>query len=388
MATYEQTHPWLTFSANFSNAPPLLWIILGECQSKCDHIARTPLRPDTSKRLFQVYLAKGALASSAIEGNTLTEQQVLDHLEGRLELPPSQKYLQQEVDNIIRVCNEIMDKISNGRGMQLDSGRIKEINARVLEGLSLPEHVTPGEIRDYAVGVGSYRGAPAEDYALLLDRLCEWLEGDSFKPKPGLEIATAILKAVVGHLYMAWIHPFGDGNGRTARLIELQVLLASRVPAPAAQLLSNHYNQTRSEYYRQLASSSGGDIMPFVMYAVQGFLDGLKSQLDVIWEQEWDIVLRNYVHELLGKESGHTATRRRHLALDLSRKKGPIPITEIPLISPRISQAYANKTEKTLTRDLRVLIDKGVIEKTAQGYRVRKEIVGSFLPPRAAVNGA
>jgi len=274
--------------------------------------------------------------------------------------------------------------------MELNSGRIKEINARVLEGLPLPEHVTPGEIRDCSVGVGSDRGAPAEDCALLLDRLCEWLEGESFRSKPGLEIATAILKAVVGHLYMAWIHPFGDGNGRTARLIELQVLMAARVPAPAAHLLSNHYNQTRSEYYRQLAlaSSSGGDIMPFVMYAVQGFLDGLKSQLDVIWEQEWDIVLRNYVHELLGKESGRTATRRRHLALDLSRKKEPIPIMEIPLISPRISQAYANKTEKTLGRDLRILIDKGVIEKTDQGYRVRKEIVSSFLAPRAPVSGA
>jgi Fic family protein len=364
--------------------------MLGECQSKCNHIALTPLRPDTSKRLFNVYLAKGALASSAIEGNTLTEQQVLDHLDGHLELPPSQRYLQKEVDNIIRVCNDVLDRISAGTRIDLDSGRIKNINAQVLDGLPLPEYVMPGEIRACPVIVGSYRGAPTEDCALLLDKLCEWLGGVSFQSRAGLEIATAILKAVVAHLYMAWIHPFGDGNGRTARLIEFQILISSGVPAPAAHLLSNHYNQTRTEYYRQLAlaSSSGGDIMSFVSYAVQGFLDGLKSQLDVIWEQEWDIVWRNYVHELLVKESGHTAMRRRHLALDLSRKKNAIPIAEIPLISQRISQAYANKTKKTISRDLRVLIEKGVIEKTAQGYRARKEIVRSFLPPQAVVSGA
>ncbi len=31
-------------------------------------------------------------------------------------------------------------------------------------------------------------------------------------------VAAAILRAVLAHLYIAWIHPFGDGNGRTARL--------------------------------------------------------------------------------------------------------------------------------------------------------------------------
>jgi Fic family protein len=388
MRTYEQTHHWLRFQVDLSIAAPSLWISLGECQSKCEHIARVPLRPDTSERLFKVYLAKGALASSAIEGNTLTEQQVLEHLEGRLELPPSQRYLQKEVDNIIKVCNEILTHIPTGTGLDLDSDRIKRINAQVLDGLPLPDYVVPGTLRTYPVTVGSYRGVPPEDCEFLLDRLCQWLSSDPFTPRPGYEIATAILKSIVAHLYMAWIHPFGDGNGRTARLIEFQILISSGVPAPAAHLLSNHYNQTRTEYYRQLvqASSSGGDIMPFVLYAVQGFLDGLKSQLDLIWEQEWDITWRNYVHELLGREPGRTATRRRHLALDLSRKNQAVPIAEIPQISPRMAKEYANKTQKTITRDLKELIKRGVAEKTAIGYRAKKEIIISFLPQRVPIS--
>ncbi|MDA2914542.1 Fic family protein, partial [Acidobacteriia bacterium AH_259_A11_L15] len=78
--TYERTHPWLTFNANLTQAPPRLWIMLGECQSKCIGISRVPLRPATAWYLFQVYLAKGALATTAIEGNTLSEKEVLQHL--------------------------------------------------------------------------------------------------------------------------------------------------------------------------------------------------------------------------------------------------------------------------------------------------------------------
>ncbi|MBI4725858.1 hypothetical protein HY768_01300 [candidate division TA06 bacterium] len=48
-----------------------------------------------------IYLAKGVAATTAIEGNSLSEEQVLQHMEGTLKLPPSKKYLAQEVDNII-----------------------------------------------------------------------------------------------------------------------------------------------------------------------------------------------------------------------------------------------------------------------------------------------
>src|SRR3989442_1040974 len=64
-------------------------------------------------------------------------------------------------------------------------------------------------------------------------------------------------------------------------------------------LLSNHYNQTRAEYCRQLkaASDSGGDVIPFIEYAVTGFVEGLREQLKIIRYQQWDMVWRNYVHE-------------------------------------------------------------------------------------------
>ena len=93
---YESTHPWLKFTLDLRHLSWDLWVMLGECQSKCEHIAGTPLRPDLSKALHTIYLAKGVAATTAIEGNTLSEQQVRQQIEGKLQVPPSKEYLKQE----------------------------------------------------------------------------------------------------------------------------------------------------------------------------------------------------------------------------------------------------------------------------------------------------
>lgn len=105
---YTKTHPWLTFQVDLQNAPPSFWLVLGECQSKCEHLANVPLRPDIATKLHEVYLAKGLWGTTSIEGNTLTEEEVLRHIQGRLELPPTKEYLKQEIDNILQECNKML----------------------------------------------------------------------------------------------------------------------------------------------------------------------------------------------------------------------------------------------------------------------------------------
>ena len=114
------------------------------------------------------------------------------------------------------------------------------MNEAVLRGLEVGDHVAPGRIRTANVSVGRYRCPDWQDAGYLLARLCETLDG--FDPPDGDRHAFAILKAIFAHVYLAWIHPFGDGNGRTARLVELAVLLEAGLPLPACHLPSNHYN--------------------------------------------------------------------------------------------------------------------------------------------------
>ncbi len=384
--SYLKTHPWLTFRADFQRqAGPPLWIMLGECGSKCDHIAGVPLRPALAAELYRIYLAKGVLATTAIEGNTLTEQEVRQHLEGKLQLPPSREYLAQEIDNVVAGCNSIHEELAAGKPPSLTADRIVELNRTVLYKLALEDGVKPGEIRRHNVTVGRYRGAPAEDCQYLLERLCEWLASDDFQSRTGLEIPSAILKAILAHLYLAWIHPFGDGNGRTARLVEFQILISSGVPAPSAHLLSNHYNQTRTEYYRQLdsASKSGGDVLPFVMYAVKGLVDQLRDQVASIRDMQLDVTWRNYVHEMFRDKTGITQNRRRHLALDLSQRGETVPLAKIPEVSPRLARAYAKRTRTTVLRDVNALVASGLLVKEATGYRAKREVIEAFLPLRA-----
>ncbi len=384
MRTYERTHPWISCRIDLRKSPPRVWMDLGEAASKCEHIAGVPLRPATAEQLHLLYLAKGAAATTAIEGNALTEKEVLQHLKGKLKLPPSKEYLAQEVDNIVTACNGISKRLQSGDDT-LAMERVCEFNRQVLEKLTLEEGVVAGEVRKHSVVVGNvYRGAPAEDCEHLLKRLCDWLAGPDFQAPAGMETVYAIVKAVVAHLYLAWIHPFGDGNGRTARLVEFQLLLAAGVPTPAAHLLSNHYNQTRAEYYRQLdrASKSGGDLLPFLEYAVQGFVEGLREQLKVIRDQQWEVAWENYVHDVFRDKHSPAETRQRWLVLDLGNAKEPVPVGKIRELTPRLAKAYATKTPKTLQRDLGALEKLELVERSAANVRAKREVILAFLPWR------
>jgi len=384
---YQATHPHLTFTAELSGAEPQLWICLGECQSKCEHIARVPLRPDTAATLNTVYLAKGALGSTAIEGNTLSEQEVVQHLEGELKLPPSRQYLADEIDRIVEGCNAILQVLTERPAAPLSLDTIEWLNRQVLEGLELAEDVVPGEIRQHSVLVGRYRGAPAEDCEFLLDALCQWLNGTDFQaPTADLAVVYALVKAIIAHLYIAWIHPFGDGNGRTARLLEFLILVGAGVPAVSTHLLSNHYNLTRAAYYRELdkASRSGGQVLPFIRYAVEGFRDGLTEQLETIWQQQHDVTWRNYVHEYFREfDETPAGVRRRRLALDLSVQPRPVPRSGIPEVSPRIAAAYAKVADRTVDRDLEFLLEHKLIIRTDQGYTANRDLIHAFVTPRA-----
>lgn len=386
---YEETHPWLTFSVDLKPASPELWMMLGECQSKLEHLARVPLRPEVAKELNKMYVAKGVLATTAIEGNTMTENEVQKFLNGELKLPPSREYQGQEITNIADECNRITMMIFEGAIPVLNIDRIKELNSKVLDKLNLEEGIEPGEIRHHEVGVALYRGAPSEDCEYLLEQLCRWLNSiDQFgSPTDSRALVYAILKSVLAHLYLAWIHPFGDGNGRTARLVEYQILTSSGLPEPATHLLSNHYNLTRNEYYRQLhlASKSGGDVLPFIFYAVQGLLDGLRNQLDLIREQVLDMVWRSHLYDVFFGKTGQADLRRRDLMEDLSMKDAPVRLEDIGAITPRVVRHYANRTGKTLTRDIVKLMGMGLImwNPNERTVRARKEAVLAFLPFRA-----
>jgi Fic family protein len=353
-------------------------MMLGEAASKCEHIAGVPLNPEAAAQIHRLYLTKGALATVAIEGNTLTEKEAQDYLDGTSQLPPSQQYLGKEIDNIIFACNFLTQQIAEHGAVPMSVEQIKWMNEQILRELRLDEEVSPGKIRTYSVGVPGYRGAPAEECQYLLSKLCETL--NQFPMPAERKEVYALIKAIFAHLYLVWIHPFGDGNGRTARLMELYILLCAGLPQPVGHLLSNHYNKTRSEYYRRLneARLTEDGITNFVKYAVQGFIDGLREELQVIRGHQWNDTWINYVHEQLRDKPGLAHRRQRELVLCLSKQSEFVAVNKIRFLSPELAASYATLTTKALTRDLNILARMDLIERKRGSVRAKRDKILAY----------
>ena len=387
MRRYLESHPWITFEAkDINDLGAKTWMLLGEARSKCEHLAGVPLPPEVASNFYRVALIKGAQATTAIEGNTLTEPQVAGILDGTFRAPASRQYQEREVRNVLDALQDIADQVMAGDSPVITKQLICEYNRWLLDGTEHETDVVPGTVRDHAVVVANYRGAPAEDCDYLLERLAEWLESDTFKSEdPEIQFALAVACAVYAHLYMTWLHPFGDGNGRTARLLEFLVLARSGLaPLPVAHLLSNHYNLTRDRYYRELASASRSrHTTRFLTYATQGLVDGLRDQIEQVRQLQLDLTWVNYVHHVMSAYPS-TPARNRQLALVLALPSGEhFSKDELQRLTPALAAMYATKGPRTLSRDLNRLQQAGLVHKRHGRWAANHFIVKAFRPPLA-----
>ena len=386
--TYHRTHPWINFEFDLGGLKPTGWMSLGEATAKLQWIFSAVLKPVIGEMLSLVYLAKGIQATTAIEGNTLEEEEVKKLLEGTLRLPPSQQYLAQEAQNVLDAYNGIVREVREGGPRELSTELICQYNSQVLQGLDLEEGAVPGRIRTGNVVVGRYRGAPPEDCRYLLDRLCEWLNGPDFKAEGDeYRFLKLVAKAIAAHLYLAFIHPFDDGNGRTARLVELRIMIEANLPLAVCHLLSNHYNRTRAEYYRVLDRASRVEpygVGEFFAYALAGLVDGLDEQIRWIVLNQQMTAWENYITEQFASQDTPAGRRRAMLVRDLPSDL-PTTRARITHVSPRVAEAYAGKGAKTVTRDLNRLLEMGLIRREGrQRYASNPSLLYAFKPRTAS----
>ena len=107
------------------------WFLLGESSALIRAIKNTAIRPDFRRELYKVSLIKGAVATTAIEGNTLTEEQVRALEEGRAELPESREYLQTEVENVIAALNSVLRQVIDNRDVLITPELIREYHRMI-----------------------------------------------------------------------------------------------------------------------------------------------------------------------------------------------------------------------------------------------------------------
>jgi Fic family protein len=362
--------------------------LLGQCYAYIQAIKKTPIRPDYLGRMLRVSLNRGALATTAIEGNTLSEQD-LEAIQRGTNLPPSKRYLQQVVRNILDAFNSIfLDLITNPEKELITPDLIRRFHAMVGKDIGDTFAASPGVIRSSNVIVGNvYRPPSFPEVGELIQKLCGWLKQE-FHYGAGQSFDDAIIQAVVSHIYIAWIHPFGDGNGRTARLLEFYLLVRAGIPQIASHILSNHYNETRNEYYHQLQGATAtGILTDFLHYALRGFRDGLEGVLEIIHGDQRDLTWSNYVHDIIestgeGKNE-KVLERMRQLAYFIPDDK-PSTMEEIRICHPKINRYYRELSDLTLRRDLEALVELKLLTREKQKFRTKKEQLRMFLPVSAA----
>jgi Fic family protein len=382
------SHPFLTFDFDMREVDRQTWMLLGEAMSKCQHLASSPLKPRAAQDLASVYLARGVRATTAIEGNTLSDDEVKKIVdEGSANVPESRAYLEREVQNVLGAVREIDAALRAGRRLPLDAARIRDLNHQVLDGVPDKPEVVPGEYRQHSVAVGTYRAPDWPEVPEAVDRLVTWLA--EMRAQAGPEAAVrerfvaAVRAAVLAHLYIAWIHPFGNGNGRTARLVEVQILSESGiVPLVATNLLSDYYNKTRELYYLKLDEAQR-DVFAFVKYAVAGFTDELRDQIAVVQRESLAIHWESWVYETFReKPSTEARDRQRVLALALSGDEWTTA-EQATRLTTELAYRYGRAGERTPARDLNDLVKMGIAARTGRRYRARRELVESFRPPVA-----
>ncbi len=256
MGIRSERHHFIKFDFQPASLAAGDWFMLGEAMSKCQHVAGVPLKPHTAAELLTVYLARGVQATTAIEGNTLSEDEVKSIvLKGSAHVSESRAYLEREVQNIAACLRDIDVALRRGDRLPIDVDRLLALNLKILDGIPDKPEVVPGEFRGHNVTAGSYLAPDWNDVPELTEQLVKWLStlrGSVDKNSRREDrFVNAVLAAILAHLYIAWVHPFGNGNGRLARLVEVQILSESGViPLVATNLLSDHYNKTRNEPFR------------------------------------------------------------------------------------------------------------------------------------------
>lgn len=227
--------------------------MLDKIDSKRDELFRIPKGSLAMKRAVTEAYYQHIYHSNAIEGNTMTLSMTRAIVETRMAVPGKSILEHNEVLGL----DEAM-KFVNGSLLQKQErvtvDDILEIHRRVL-GHAHP--LEAGRYRKTQVYVSDHVPPSPEEVEKHMEEFNSWL----LSREP--EILHPIEFAALAHYKLVFIHPFTDGNGRTARLLMNSVLMRAGFPPVIIRF------QDRYEYYEHLNHANHGDVRPFIRFVAR-----------------------------------------------------------------------------------------------------------------------
>lgn len=281
--------------------------------------------------LRKINRIKTIQGSLAIEGNTLSESQITDIIEGKHIIAPLREI--QEVKNAIQTYNlynklnpfSVNDLLKAHGTMMMaltdDAGRFRKGGVGVFAGSQLI-HMAP----------------PADRVPNLIVDLFEWLN----KSEDHL-----LIKSSVFHYEFEFIHPFSDGNGRMGRLWQ-SLILGKLHPIFEHLPVENMVFANQQGYYHAINQSSTiANSSPFIEFMLNEILQTLKKR-------QGEVIPGN-VGTNVGTNVGVNVGVSEQQILELIKKNNRITTKEIAFI--------LSKSARQIERILATLKEKGILQR-------------------------
>ncbi len=314
-----------------------------------------PILPELSSSLEQELIRKSIFGTAAIEGNPLTEEKVGEII-SESERTANRRNPEIEITNLKKAYDFIKSITGTEQRFELEEDLIRDAHTLITINAEY-ELNNPGQYRNHKVQVGNrmHGGIHTppkclEDVQNLMKEYVKWMNSDEM-----LEFAAPI-RAAFAHYYLGLIHPFGDGNGRTARLIEALILQASGIKYVPV-MLSNYYYRNIDDYFQAFSNSirsKDHDVTPFVEFVLDGCIESLREIKDRITYFIRKLLLRDYYLHL--KQNRHLTQRQHDLLLILLDYGKPFSLSDLFGL-PQFSILYRTVSDRTARRDLAKLKD-------------------------------
>jgi len=310
-------------------------------------VLNAPLIPKWEVSLRRDALLRSAHSSTAIEGNSLSFEQVSDLAAGR-DIMVRRKD-KQEVLNYLEALEKIPDFA-------------KKINLKVDDFLKIHEIViretleNPGDegvfrnrqvyVVNEATGETVFTPSPTKEVPGLVKEFLDW-----FNSSESTEI-DSVLEAGITHYEIVRIHPFIDGNGRTARIMATLVLCKRGFDVKRFFTLDDYYDKDRRSYYAALNKIDQNtlDLSEWLEYFTEGVAASIHAVKDKVIGFSKDIKVL--------KERGQIALNERQMKIvEWMVQNGRISNREVRILFKISNRAALDELEKLI--ELKVIKQKG-----------------------------
>jgi Fic family protein len=318
-----------------------------------------PILPNLASQIQEELIKKSIFSTAAIEGNPLSEEDVSGIIDDNVS---GKERAEKEISNLKQAYLYLRGMNPTGGKLNLSEKIVKDLHSSITNEIEYPDNV-PGKYRSHRVQVGdkTHGGVYTppkvyEDIVMLMPKYVEWMNSDEVMS------LDPFYRASLAHYHLSLIHPFGDGNGRTARLLEALILQSAGIKY-VPMMLSNFYYQKMDDYYKTFAKTqrdNDADITEFLRFSLVGAVESLEEIKSRITYHIRIMALRDYVH-FQRNEKNLTRRQSDLMAMLVDNPNLTFTLKELNDKTP-YTVLYRDVSPITARRDVKRLLDMQLIE--------------------------